>query len=51
MLAAKDRYQQEVVPEMKKRLGIETVMELHRMQKIIGGIGLGEAIENAKALD
>jgi len=51
MLAAKDRYQQEVLPELKKRLGLENVMELPRMQKIVVGIGLGEAIQNAKALE
>ncbi len=51
MLAAKERYQQEVLPELKKRLGIENVMELPRMEKIVVGIGLGEAIQNAKALE
>jgi large subunit ribosomal protein L5 len=51
MLAAKDRYQQEIVPELKKRLGIDNVMELPRMEKIVVGIGLGEAIQNAKALE
>ncbi len=51
MLAAKDRYQQEVMPELKKRLGIENVMELPRLEKIVVGIGLGEAIQNAKALE
>jgi len=47
MLAAKDRYQQEVMPELKKRLGIENAMELPRLEKIVVGIGLGEAIQNA----
>ena len=51
MLAARERYQQEVLPELKKRLGIENVMELPRMEKIVVGIGLGEAIQNAKALE
>ena len=51
MLAAKDRYAQDVLPELKKRLGQQNVMELPRMKKIVVGIGLGEAITNAKALE
>ncbi len=51
MLAAKERYTQEVLPELKNRLGHQNVMELPRMTKIVVGIGLGEAIQNAKALE
>jgi len=51
MLAARDRYTQEVLPELKNKLGYENVMELPRMEKIVVGIGLGEAIQNSKALD
>jgi len=51
MLAAKERYTQEVLPELKKKLGYDNVMELPRIEKIVVGIGLGEAIQNSKALD
>ncbi len=51
MLAAKERYMKEVLPELRNRLGYENVMELPRIQKIVVGIGLGEAIQNAKALE
>ncbi len=51
MLGAKERYVKEVLPELKNRLGYENVMELPRIQKIVVGIGLGEAIQNAKALE
>jgi large subunit ribosomal protein L5 len=51
MLAAKERYEKEVLPELKNRLGYTNVMELPRIQKIVVGIGLGEAIQNAKALE
>lgn len=51
MLAAKERYVKDVVPELKNRLGYGNVMELPRIQKIVVGIGLGEAITNAKALE
>jgi large subunit ribosomal protein L5 len=40
-----------VLPELKNRLGYDNVMELPRIQKIVVGIGLGEAITNAKALE
>ena len=51
MLGAKERYVKDVLPELKKRLGYDNVMELPRIQKIVVGIGLGEAIQNAKALE
>jgi large subunit ribosomal protein L5 len=51
MLGAKERYIKDVLPELKNRLGYENVMEIPRIQKIVVGIGLGEAITNAKALE
>ena len=51
MLAARERYTQEVLPELKNRLGYANIMELPRLEKIVVGIGLGEAIQNSKALD
>jgi len=51
MLGAKERYKQDVLPELKNRLGYENVMQLPRIEKIVVGIGLGEAITNAKALE
>jgi len=51
MLGAKERYVKDVLPELKNKLGYGNVMELPRIQKIVVGIGLGEAITNAKALE
>jgi len=51
MLAAKERYTQEVLPELKKKLDDANVMELPHIKKIVVGIGLGEAIANPKALE
>jgi len=51
MLDAKQRYLQEVLPEMKKQLGYGNVMQLPRIEKIVVGIGLGEAVANIKALE
>jgi large subunit ribosomal protein L5 len=47
----KMRYQKEIVPALQKMLGLENVMEVPRMEKIVLNIGVGESIDNAKALD
>ena len=47
----KERYLAEVVPELRTRLGRSNVMELPKLEKIVVSIGLGEAIQNAKALE
>ena len=47
----KDLYQEQVVPALQETLGIENVMQVPRLEKIVVNIGLGEALENAKALD
>jgi large subunit ribosomal protein L5 len=46
-----DRYRQEVVPAMVKEFSYSTPMQAPRLQKIVINIGLGEAIQNSKALD
>ena len=47
----KTRYDKEIAPEVQKLLGLDNVMEIPRLVKIVLNIGVGEAIENAKALD
>jgi large subunit ribosomal protein L5 len=47
----KERYQSEVVPALKDNLNIENIMEVPRVQKVVVNIGVGEALDNAKALD
>jgi len=47
----KDLYTAEVVPAMMKEFNYRNVMEVPRLQKIVINIGMGEALENAKALD
>src|ERR671924_318769 len=46
-----DKYRQDVVPAMVKEFSYKTPMQAPRLQKIVINIGLGEAIQNAKALD
>jgi large subunit ribosomal protein L5 len=49
--ALKERYETEVAPALKKALNLDNVMEIPRIKKIVVNIGVGEALENAKALD
>lgn len=47
----KEQYQKEVVPALLKALNVDTVMQVPRIQKVVVNIGLGEALDNPKALD
>ena len=47
----KERYQNEVVPALMKTLNLDNIMEVPRVEKVVVNIGLGEALDNAKALD
>jgi len=47
----KDRYQSEIVPALMDNLHLENIMEVPSLQKIVVNIGVGEALDNAKALD
>ena len=48
---SKERYLKEIVPQLKERLGYGNIMQLPKLEKIVLSIGLGEAIQNAKALE
>jgi large subunit ribosomal protein L5 len=47
----RDLYREQVVPALQKELGYKNVMEVPRLDKIVVNIGMGEALQNAKALD
>jgi large subunit ribosomal protein L5 len=47
----KETYRQEVVPALMKEFGYRNVMEVPRLEKVVVNIGLGEALQNPKALD
>ena len=51
MANLKTKYQQEVVPALQKQFNYRNVMMLPRLDKIVLNVGLGEAVQNAKALD
>jgi large subunit ribosomal protein L5 len=47
----KETYRQEVVPALMKEFSYRNVMEVPRLEKVVVNIGLGEALQNPKALD
>ncbi len=47
----KELYKSEVIPAMQNEFGYSNVMQVPRVVKVVVNIGLGEALQNAKALD
>jgi large subunit ribosomal protein L5 len=47
----RERYMAEVVPALRSHFDYANPMEVPRLSKIVVNIGLGEALQNAKALD
>ncbi len=51
MARLKDKYRQEVAPELMKKFGYKSVMEIPKLEKIVINVGAGEAKDNSKAID
>ncbi len=47
----KERYAREILPQLMKEMGYTNPLQVPRLDKIVLNVGLGEAIQNAKALD
>lgn len=47
----KERYQKEVVPELKKQFGYTNDLQVPRLEKVVVNMGVGEATANAKAIE
>ena len=47
----KERYEKEVLPRLVKEMGYKNRLQVPRLDKVVLNIGLGEAIQNAKAMD
>lgn len=46
-----ERYRTEVVPALMEEFSYSSVMQVPRLTKLVVNIGVGEALDNAKALD
>jgi large subunit ribosomal protein L5 len=47
----KERYQNEIVPDLMARFGYRNKMQVPRLMKIMVNCGVGEAIQDSKALE
>ncbi len=47
----KEQYADEVVPALMKEFKYQSVMQVPRITKIVVNVGLGEALDNAKAIE
>ncbi len=51
MARLKEFYKKEVVPLLMKKFGYRNVMQVPKLEKIVINVGLGEAVQNIKAVD
>jgi large subunit ribosomal protein L5 len=51
MARLKDRYQEEIAPALKEQFGIQNPMRIPKLEKIVINMGVGEAVQNSRALD
>jgi|SRR5215212_8933792 len=51
MARLKDRYNEEIAPALKERFDIDNPMRVPRLEKIVVNMGVGEAVQNSRALD
>ena len=51
MNALKEKYLNDVVPSMVEKFNYKSVMEVPAIEKIVLNMGVGDAVQNAKALD
>lgn len=47
----RERYKKEVAPALMKSLNLTNVMQVPRIKKVIVNVGVGEALDNPKALE
>lgn len=51
MARLRERYREEVVPALMQEFSYKNVMQVPKLEKIVINIGLGEAVQNARAID
>ena len=47
----KEKYSKEIKSQLQKELGIENLMAVPKLEKIVINMGLGEATQNVKMMD
>lgn len=51
MARMKEKYVKEIRPALQEKFGYKNVMEIPKLEKVVINMGLGEAIQNPKAMD
>ncbi|UCD54295.1 MAG: 50S ribosomal protein L5 [Dehalococcoidia bacterium] len=51
MSRLKEMYKKEVIPSLMERCGYKNIMQVPHLDKVVLNIGLGEAIQEAKAME
>ncbi|SHG74606.1 LSU ribosomal protein L5P [Thermosyntropha lipolytica DSM 11003] len=51
MARLKELYKQEIVPKLMEKFGYKNIMQVPKIDRVVLNIGVGEAIQNPKALD
>lgn len=46
-----EHYKEEIIPQMKEKFNYSSVMEVPKVEKIVVNMGVGDAVQNPKALD
>lgn len=51
MARMKEKYANEIAAQLQQKFNYDNVMEIPKLDKVVVNIGLGEAVQNPKALD
>ncbi len=51
MSQLQDKYRSDVLPALKERFGYANVMEVPKVEKVIINMGVGDAVQDSKAID
>lgn len=51
MTRLKEKYVKEIVPALMSKFNYKSVMQVPKIEKIVINMGVGDAVQNAKALD
>ncbi|MFS8630689.1 MAG: 50S ribosomal protein L5 [Bacillales bacterium] len=47
----KEKYEKEIIPALMKKFNYKSVMQVPKIEKIVINMGIGDAVQNPKALD
>jgi len=47
----KEKYVKEIIPALMKKFNYKSVMQVPKIEKVVVNMGVGDAVQNAKALD